>query len=264
VRTDLKYVRAILRLLRPAMGEAAFQRENSQLRKAAQRLAPMRDAAICRSTLHQLKERMDGRKQRETFCAMEGQFTEVGKPTRDAEYDRIMRATLRTLAASQTRLQRCRLKGGSEQAAELGLAKVYRSCRRRMKQAFADDTDANFHRWRTRLKNLYYACQFLAPVWPKRMIPMVERLKRIQGRIGDDHDLAVLRSVLEEAPDRFGGNAAVAPVLHALRKRSRKLRRGCESTAKKVFKKKPGMFLIELERHWEKWRKEALLERWGK
>ena len=55
VRTTLKRLRALLRLVRPAIGRMAFERENARLRKAAQRLASSRDAQVARQTLAGLR-----------------------------------------------------------------------------------------------------------------------------------------------------------------------------------------------------------------
>src|ERR1700733_5543943 len=45
-RTTIKRIRAILRLIRPAIGAATFRKENQRLQETARLLAPMRDAAI--------------------------------------------------------------------------------------------------------------------------------------------------------------------------------------------------------------------------
>jgi hypothetical protein len=46
VRKDLKKARAALRLLRDAVGEAAYSRENIELRDAARPLSALRDAVV--------------------------------------------------------------------------------------------------------------------------------------------------------------------------------------------------------------------------
>jgi CHAD domain-containing protein len=56
VRTSIKQLRAISRLVRPAIGCALFERENAHLRKAAQRLAFARDTDVARQTLAELSD----------------------------------------------------------------------------------------------------------------------------------------------------------------------------------------------------------------
>src|ERR1700675_2318416 len=51
VRVTIKRLRAILRLIRPAIKKRAFYRENLRLRTAAGRLSSARDADVARQTL---------------------------------------------------------------------------------------------------------------------------------------------------------------------------------------------------------------------
>jgi CHAD domain-containing protein len=133
-----------------------------------------------------------------------------------------------------------------------------------MKRAFARGEDDSFHRWRIRVKNLYYELQFLLPVWPKRLRPMTAQLKKVQEQIGDDHDLTVLKEVLQKAPRRFGGVAAIEPVLRRLQKSSRKLRRAGQPLAAEIFAEKPRHFSRQLDRHWAKWQNEMPTRRAAK
>jgi hypothetical protein len=54
VRTTIKRLRALLRLIQPAVGELLFNQENARLRNAGRRLAVARDAEIARETLKTL------------------------------------------------------------------------------------------------------------------------------------------------------------------------------------------------------------------
>src|SRR5260370_26580208 len=54
VRTTIKRLRALLRLIRPVVGEQFFNRENARLRKPGRRLAVARDTEVARETLKTL------------------------------------------------------------------------------------------------------------------------------------------------------------------------------------------------------------------
>src|SRR5580765_95868 len=56
VRKDLKRARAALRLLREAVGEAAYARENHELRDAARPLASVRDATVALEAVREMLE----------------------------------------------------------------------------------------------------------------------------------------------------------------------------------------------------------------
>jgi hypothetical protein len=51
IRITIKRLRAILRLVRPGIGETVFEQENARLRKAAHRLSLARDRQVARKTL---------------------------------------------------------------------------------------------------------------------------------------------------------------------------------------------------------------------
>src|SRR5215471_5371703 len=79
--------------------------------------------------------------------------------------------------------------------------------------AFSGDC---FHKWRIRVKNLYYEFQMLQPVWPARLDKMVAGLGQLQDKIGADHDLVVLKRSLQRNRDTFGGTESVEQVLNSL------------------------------------------------
>src|SRR4051794_8517044 len=56
-RKHIKKVRALIRLLRPAMGDAFYKRENAALRKAARKMSPIRDAQVRVQTIEKLMAR---------------------------------------------------------------------------------------------------------------------------------------------------------------------------------------------------------------
>src|SRR5947207_2716692 len=59
-RKRLKKARALLRLLRPALGAPVYRRENGSIRDAARPLTDMRDAKILVETLDKLAEHARG------------------------------------------------------------------------------------------------------------------------------------------------------------------------------------------------------------
>jgi CHAD domain-containing protein len=126
-----------------------------------------------------------------------------------------------------------------------------------MKRAFSEGDDVSFHRWRIRLKNLYYELQFLEPIFSRRLRSMTARLKRLETMIGDDHDIAVLKGSLRKTPEHFGGGPVVKRVLRHLKERSDKLRRTMRPLADAVLDEKPGRFARQIDRRMVKWQKTA-------
>ena len=104
------------------------------------------------------------------------------------------------LKQTKRNLHRLRIAESDWNIVEAGLRAVYRQGLRRMMIAFAEGADEAFHKWRIRVKNLYYELQLLEPVCKKRTERILSLLKELQEKIGEDHDLVVLKSHLRKAP----------------------------------------------------------------
>jgi len=246
VRTAIKRLRALLRLIRPVVGEQFFNRENARLRKAGRRLAVAREAEVARETLKTLP--VAGEPEKKAVAAalagLESKTqpgTDIGEALREVKAD---------LEQTKRNLQRLQLVNGEWEVVEAGLQDVYRQSRKRMNTALQDGGEEAFHKWRIRVKNLFYELELLEPVWPKRMDKMTSRLAKLQDKIGLDHDIAVLKVLLRKTPEAFGGTEAVGRIIRRLNGESRKLRHAAEPLGEKIFAKKPRRFLRKLSRRW--------------
>lgn len=261
VRITIKHLRAILRMVRPAIGEPTFRRENVSLKKTAQRLAFTRDITAGRQSLERLSKAASHKAGRQAVSLMLDHYRKNVVPPPPARRASAMRAVATALERSRLRLRKLHFTANDWQAMGPGLESVYRVCRKRMKRAYAAGGDEAFHRWRIRVKNFYYELQSLAPVWPKRFGRMIKRLKKLQDKLGDDHDLVVLKAALRRTPGSFGETTAIKIALCQLRKRSRKLRRDSRPLATAIFKEKPSRFVRHLQHQWTKWQMQSINQR---
>lgn len=246
VRTAIKRLRALLRLIRPVVGEQFFNRENARLRKAGRRLAVARDAEVARETLKTLS--VAGEPEKKAVAAALAGLESKTQPGIDI--GEALREVKADLEQTKRNLQRLQLVKGEWEVVEAGLQDVYRQSRKRMNTALQDGGDEAFHKWRIRVKNLFYELELLEPVWPKRMDKMTSRLAKLQDKIGLDHDIAVLKALLRKTPETFGGTEAVGRIIRRLDGESRKLRHAAEPLGEKIFAKKPRRFVRKLSRRW--------------
>jgi CHAD domain-containing protein len=251
IRTTIKRLRALLRLIRPVVGETFFNRENARLRKAAQRLGVARDTEVARETLTNLS--VSGKPEKKAIAAaLAGLETKAESST---NLEQALSDTKEDLKETKRNLQELRLVSGEWEVVGAGLQDVYRQSRKRMNTALEEMDDEAFHKWRIRVKSLFYELELLEPVWPKRMDKMTARLSKLQDKIGLDHDIAVLKAFLRKTPEKFGGAEAVDRVIRCLDGESRKLRRSAEPLGEKIFAEKPRRFARKLGRHWSNWRR---------
>jgi len=251
VRTTIKRLRALLRLIRPVVGETFFNRENTRLRMAGQRLAVVRDTEVARETLKNLS--VSGKPEKEAVAAALAGLERKAESGSDLE--KALSDTKEDLKETRRNLEQLRLVKGEWEVVGTGLQDVYRQSRKRMNTALQDRGDEAFHKWRIRVKSLFYELELLEPVWPKRMDKMTARLSKLQDKIGLDHDIAVLKAFLRKTPDKFGGTEAVDRVIRRLEGKSQKLRSAAEPLGEKIFAEKPRQFVRKLGRHWSNWKR---------
>lgn len=251
VRVAIKRLRAILVLIRPAIKKRAFDHENVRLRTAARRLSFARDADVARQTLGTLPFAKQSEKD-SAAVAVAG-FTKNGAP--EADMSKTMKVIALDLDQTRRSLHRLQIPRHEWKAIEPGLRKVYRQCRKRMRRALRHWDDDAYHKWRIRIKSLYYELQMLQSVWPARLTKMVTGLNNLQDQIGADHDLVVLKRSLDRNPDRFGGSESVERILRSANDKRRKLRRTTDPLGKAILDQPSRSFVRELGQHWKNWRK---------
>jgi CHAD domain-containing protein len=255
IRSTTKQLRALLRLVRLLVPDEAFRRQNVQLRKAARMLAGFRDAGVALETLAKLAEDSDTKSSRMAF-------EEAAVVVRKAPWvhdHQVGVATVRRVGAA---LESARPRWHSKipkatqwRDAVVGLEAVYRACRSRRKKVLRIGDEESFHRWRIRVKNLYFQVQFLCPIWPKRLGRMTRKLQKLQGLLGDLHDLTVLEQLLRKQPKASG---AVTVVLESLDRRRQKLRKRACKLGNELFAQKPAKLAAPLRKRLCKWAGESI------
>jgi len=247
LRTTTKRLRALLQLIRPVIAKTAFEREDARLKRIAIRLAPFRDRTVVLETLRAFVPRL-------VNPCKSSAANSTGTAHADGRREHAMRAAAGGLEQSRRGFHRLRIGGEGWEAVGPGLANVYTQARKRMKAASADPSDRAFHRWRIRVKQLYYQLQWLEPVWPKQFARMLKRLHKLGENLGADHDLAVLREVFGEIRGGFDGADAIGHVKKYAAKKSRRLRRASELLGAKALGKTLRRFRRSCQRRWRVWK----------
>ena len=106
VRVTKKRLRAILRLIRPAIKKTAFDRENGRLRTAARRLSIARDADVARQTLATLPFKKQS--EMDSAAAALAGFRKNGVP--EADISKTMKVTALDLDQTRRNLHRLRFR----------------------------------------------------------------------------------------------------------------------------------------------------------
>ncbi len=256
-RKALKRLRALMRTLRPELGEEAFERENAVLRDCARKLAGARDAEVIVGTLDGLLARHP--KQLAQLPALRQLRAQLA-----AERDLIARRTMADPGARSEISGRLRdvrasvgewsLGGDGMAAAEPGLERLYRQGRRRLARARRRGADGReLHLWRKRVKDLRYAAEMLErrgaggraqAGWIHKLAARADELGEV---LGEEHDLALLAERVRGAREPFADDRrARKTLLKVIRRRRRRLRERALRKGERIFRRSPKQFIARV------------------
>jgi inorganic pyrophosphatase len=236
VRKRFKRVRAILRMVQSELGDRAFRKENEALRDAAAAFSDVRNARVLVDAVGKLKKR-GGDVPPAAFESLE-RFLKTKQ-----------RDTHERLARNVDAMDDLReaIEKGRKQTAVWSLPRDGRPTIRRglrctcragcdaLGQAEKQATSEHLHEFRKQAKYLYHQVQILERVDSEALDELVEQLHQLEKKLGDDHDLGMLRG--EVSACIAGGLPDVDERLIVLIDGWRKeLQSECLQNARKVYR----------------------------
>jgi len=247
-RKSIKKARAILLLVPKGFRDKA-DRDIAQLRGAGHLLAPLRDVDAIVKTAGDLCHRYAGAQQQET-CASVRRILEWRKKELEAEgeRDRITLSAAQALRVVRS-AKRWHLKRTGFSTLVSTLEWDYKRARRAMALAEHSNGDADFHRWRRRIKVLWYHLRLLE-VRATTAKRWAGELKPLEAWLGEDHNLAVLRTELAE-PGSQSDSPAGELVIELSGRRQEELRREALSSGARLFADRPRDAFRDLEEIWQ-------------
>jgi CHAD domain-containing protein len=206
-RKSLKRIRALLRLARPLLGDATFQRENGRYRDMGQLLAAARDRHVAVVTIAGLEAEAGGRA-KAAFVALRSWAEAlaeqpVGACRRPAGGDVAAGSVPGTFAQVLSRLNEGRAgfadlvqQHKDYDGALEGLARGYGQARRRFLELgdlddVGLDSDA-VHDWRKSVQYHWRHMALFSAAWPVEFEARIGVARRIAAALGSDHDIVVV------------------------------------------------------------------------
>jgi hypothetical protein len=237
-RKSLKHARAVLRLLRPALGERRFAAQNVALRDAGRLLSRLRDARAVDDALRRFVRRTGAapsaydtlrvalRAERDAAAAA----LATSSGTRDVR--RVLLAARRSIASAPR---------PDARTLEQGLRRVYRRARRACVAARRAATPASLHEWRKRVKVHEGASTAItAALGRTRTSREIRELRRLARLLGDDHDAAVLAERARAADLR---TADLDRLLAVLERHRRWIERRAFASGAALYRWKPSRYV---------------------
>jgi CHAD domain-containing protein len=248
-RKDLKKLRSALRLVRPVLGDHIYRRENERYRDAARRLSNVRDAQALAETVAALEDRFADEPPPGGWKPI-AQALARADGADPAEVDRRREQAAAEIESGRRELETLSLPGDGFEVVGSGLRRAYSRGRKRFAEAAGDPTDERLHEWRKRVKDLWYHLRLLRAAWRKVLEPLADQAHELADRLGDDHDLVVLRERLDQT--EIALTAEQREYLDDLiARRRRELQAEAFALGERLYAEKPKHFARRLGAYWE-------------
>ena len=255
-RKCLKKVRALLRLVRPAIRKKTYRAENRALRDAAKPLTEVRDTRVLIDTFDKVVGERGWRGARGSLAAMRRELVRHQREVRARVLEEEHAFTVVASAAAKAlkRLDTWAEVPDRWSSVGDGMEKVYRRGRQALANVQQTPTVEHLHEWRKHAKYLRYQLDILRQLQPTVLTLLARKVDRLCDLLGDDHDLAVLRREVAGDPERFGGTERLEPLLARIDRRRTRLEHDAVVLGRRVFRDPPQAFERSLRGYWKEWR----------
>jgi len=254
IRKRCKKLRALLRLVRPSLGDT-YRQENEYFRDLASTLAPLRDVHAMVVAFDAVVGGLDGEVDPATFLPLRRRLARrerrrTGVEQRLADVHRRMEAARERVAAWPLDAP------PAPEAWRIGFEGTYRRARRALAAANQEPTAERFHEWRKSVKYHWYHVRLLAPLWPEACGARAQTANALGELLGSHHDLAVLRSALG-GPGFADGTRGLAASFAALVDRHQaRVEAAARPLGMRLFAEKPSRLGVRYEKYWTAWLEE--------
>lgn len=268
-RKAMKRLRALLRLVRDAIGDDVYRAENALLRDTARLLAPMRDGAVAVEAVVSLRDRFGDRLTAGVFDDVVERLSERHRRRRRRvlEDETILPTVVRNLRSARARYGSWPVEGEPHLPALVeveplrhsfdtiapGLARTYDRGRREMRRAVADPVEHNFHQWRKRVKYLRHQVELLRPLWPEVLKAEARQLDLLGETLGGEHDLAVMLQLVAALPDLCPDPVDRALLAALAQHRRAELRTAAQVVGTRVYAEPTDAFVHRFAAYWRAW-----------
>ncbi len=257
VRKRCKKLRAVLRLVRPHLGDR-YAHDDEYVRDAARLLSPLRDAQSVLDAYDGVLDRFQGDVARRTFAPVRRQLAQrKSRRTRDtADLGERLERVRGLLDGARELVDGWSIDGDGAEAWRGGFEHTYRQARRAMAPAYRSPSPEHFHDWRKHTKYHWYHARLLRPLWDRGLTARAREAETLGEMLGDHHDLAVLRATLVHEARDLGGRRVVDPLLVLIDRRRVELETDAKPLGERLFAEKPRQITRRHVRYWNAWQAE--------
>ena len=247
-RKHVKKVRAVLHVLHPATA-TRLTTAARRLRRVNRQLGLFADAWAVLDTLEQLRQQppQQAGGSLDIDAVRHFLIERARRMEIQIEAGRLQERMIHLLGRERLDVKTWPGKATDDQVIR-GVAKAHSRAAAAMRAAFTHPSAGTFHTWRQRVKTEWYLLRLVAGRCGERVDPDLRRLKALDGRLGDLHNVSTLMQVV--VADLPGPRGSTVEVLQALRAYQRTLRRDARAM-RHVYSERPTHLAARLHAAWD-------------
>ncbi len=253
-RKSVKKIRAVLRLVRGDLGEI-YGIENVRLRDLGRKLSEFRDAGAMLETFDALRARFREELGPMTLRAVRSRLVkDKNEHAQAADVERVLAGCAASLRGTTRRLRSWPVIHDGFNAIGPGFEATFRRGRKAMERARKSGSDPDFHEWRKAAKYHWYHIRLLERSWTDVLQAYEKSLRDLETRLGDDHNLVVLRDRIQANPAAYGSLRTTATALDLVARYQKELRAEALALGERIYDEKPAYFRHHMHGVWDAWK----------
>ena len=266
LRKSNKRVRALLRMVRPVIGDKVYRAENDALVQASRLVAPVRNGKVLLDAVTRLRGRYSHLLAPGVFGGIEDRLHNRHERMMNRILDdpEVLQQVTAIVYRARSRYAAwptdpsdprygARMIPNSFRSIGAGVRRTYDRGRKAMEVAYRTRAPQQFHDWRKQVKYLRHQMEVLDPLWPEVIGGLAASLEHLGDVLGDDHDqselIALVAALPELAPDPDERNLLVA-LSH---QRRRELEGAARVMGGRIYAEGAKQFTDRLKAYWSAW-----------
>jgi CHAD domain-containing protein len=249
IRTRCKKLRAILRLVRPALGDT-YQLENQTIRDAADSVGSIRDTKVVLETLDDVVKQTPHHQKSEFIDSVRQNLLASLNAITDDHIDQQLSRFRDLMSKVDDRVNDWRLRASGFGVIGDGLRQIHERAVGRLKFALKDRSDESLHEFRKETKYHRHHMRLLKPLWPALLTPYVAQLNELGELLGNEHNFAVLRETIS-LMDLKGRKKERKRMLEMLDQQSSQLKSQAYVLGQRVFAEQTDAFMDRIHAYWK-------------
>jgi CHAD domain-containing protein len=240
----------LLHLIRPAIGEKAFKKEDTRIRNTGRLLSGPRDCQAIIETLVKLESGSDSALDISVSRTLKAKLYSERRRAERELYRHTLDEAVADLTDASAHYHQLKLKGARGGIGD-GLQRSYRGARHDFMRAYERGRAEDFHEWRKSAQRHWRQMQLLCRAWPEAMEARITAAGDLSRLLGDDHDLAVLMDRVTAQKKSLGKDWDLNAFLSACAARQDELRHSARDLGKFLFVERPSDFRQRMDAYWK-------------